>query len=76
MFIQYSYPKHLELLQESIYVCVLILHVFSFHILGCLHTATVIGPFLGFLLASFCAKLFVDLESVDAGDGLICKILH
>ncbi|XP_040451239.1 solute carrier organic anion transporter family member 1A2-like isoform X3 [Falco naumanni] len=36
--------------------------------LGCLHTATVIGPFLGFLLASFCAELFVDLESVDAED--------
>ncbi|XP_021246985.1 solute carrier organic anion transporter family member 1A2-like isoform X3 [Numida meleagris] len=35
---------------------------------GCLHTATVIGPFLGYLLSSFCAKLFVDLESVDAGD--------
>uniref|UniRef100_A0A8C2Y5W9 Solute carrier organic anion transporter family member n=1 Tax=Coturnix japonica TaxID=93934 RepID=A0A8C2Y5W9_COTJA len=35
---------------------------------GCLHTATVIGPFLGFLLASFCAKLFVDLDSVDAGE--------
>ncbi|XP_040518312.1 solute carrier organic anion transporter family member 1A2 [Gallus gallus] len=35
---------------------------------GCLHTATVIGPFLGYLLASFCAKLFVDLESVDAGE--------
>ncbi|OXB63339.1 hypothetical protein ASZ78_012914 [Callipepla squamata] len=34
---------------------------------GCLHTSTVIGPFLGFLLASFCAKLFVDLEYVDAG---------
>ncbi|NXT83662.1 SO1A2 protein, partial [Zapornia atra] len=36
--------------------------------LGCLHTATVIGPFLGFLLASFCAELFVDLGSVDADD--------
>uniref|UniRef100_A0A8C0F5P6 Solute carrier organic anion transporter family member n=1 Tax=Bubo bubo TaxID=30461 RepID=A0A8C0F5P6_BUBBB len=34
--------------------------------LGCLHTAAVIGPFLGFLLASFCAELFVDLGSVDA----------
>uniref|UniRef100_A0A8C0FAH2 Solute carrier organic anion transporter family member n=1 Tax=Bubo bubo TaxID=30461 RepID=A0A8C0FAH2_BUBBB len=33
--------------------------------LGCLHTAAVIGPFLGFLLASFCAELFVDLGSVD-----------
>ncbi|NWI25955.1 SO1A2 protein, partial [Sula dactylatra] len=36
--------------------------------LGCLHTATVIGPFLGFLLASFCAELFVDLGSVDTED--------
>ncbi|NXQ81818.1 SO1A2 protein, partial [Nyctibius grandis] len=36
--------------------------------LGCLHTATIIGPFLGFLLASFCAELFVDLGSVDAED--------
>ncbi|XP_009862882.1 PREDICTED: solute carrier organic anion transporter family member 1A2 [Apaloderma vittatum] len=35
---------------------------------GCLQTATVIGPFLGFLLASFCAQLFVDLGSVDAED--------
>ncbi|NXJ83707.1 SO1A2 protein, partial [Trogon melanurus] len=35
---------------------------------GCLHTATVIGPFLGCLLASFCAQLFVDLGSVDAED--------
>ncbi|NXU78891.1 SO1A5 protein, partial [Oreotrochilus melanogaster] len=38
---------------------------------GCLHTATVIGPFLGFLLASFCAELFVDLGSVDAEDVTI-----
>ncbi|NXC39454.1 SO1A2 protein, partial [Penelope pileata] len=36
--------------------------------LGCLHTATVIGPFLGYLLSSFCAEQFVDLESVDAAD--------
>ncbi|NXN59414.1 SO1A2 protein, partial [Rynchops niger] len=36
--------------------------------LGCLHTATVIGPFLGFLLASFCAEAFVDLGSVDTED--------
>ncbi|NXA85192.1 SO1A2 protein, partial [Melanocharis versteri] len=35
--------------------------------LGCLHTATVIGPFLGLLLASFCAELFVDIGSVGAG---------
>nr|XP_047902757.1 solute carrier organic anion transporter family member 1A2 isoform X4 [Anser cygnoides]XP_047902758.1 solute carrier organic anion transporter family member 1A2 isoform X4 [Anser cygnoides] len=39
--------------------------------LGCLHTATIIGPFIGFLLASFCAELFVDLESVDPGDVTI-----
>ncbi|NXG69726.1 SO1A2 protein, partial [Baryphthengus martii] len=36
--------------------------------LGCLHTATVIGPFVGFLLASFCAELFVDVGAVDAED--------
>ncbi|XP_010224421.1 PREDICTED: solute carrier organic anion transporter family member 1A3-like, partial [Tinamus guttatus] len=36
--------------------------------LGCLQTATVIGPFLGFLLGSFCAKLFVDVGSVNAED--------
>ncbi|XP_033918951.1 solute carrier organic anion transporter family member 1A2-like [Melopsittacus undulatus] len=36
--------------------------------MGCLHTATVIGPFLGLLLASFCAELFVDVGSVDAED--------
>ncbi|NWQ82041.1 SO1A2 protein, partial [Columbina picui] len=36
--------------------------------LGCLQTATVVGPFLGLLLASFCAQLFVDLGSVDADD--------
>uniref|UniRef100_A0A803V7J9 Solute carrier organic anion transporter family member n=1 Tax=Ficedula albicollis TaxID=59894 RepID=A0A803V7J9_FICAL len=34
--------------------------------LACLHTATVIGPFLGLLLASFCAELFVDIGSVGA----------
>uniref|UniRef100_A0A803V5P0 Solute carrier organic anion transporter family member n=1 Tax=Ficedula albicollis TaxID=59894 RepID=A0A803V5P0_FICAL len=33
---------------------------------ACLHTATVIGPFLGLLLASFCAELFVDIGSVGA----------
>ncbi|NWH76824.1 SO1A4 protein, partial [Piaya cayana] len=36
--------------------------------LGCLHTATIVGPFFGFLLASHCAKLFVDVGSVDAED--------
>ncbi|NXS59311.1 SO1A4 protein, partial [Brachypteracias leptosomus] len=36
--------------------------------LGCLHTSTVIGPFVGYLLASFCAELFVDVGSVDAED--------
>ncbi|NXK52008.1 SO1A2 protein, partial [Chauna torquata] len=39
--------------------------------LACLHTATIIGPFLGSLLASFCAELFVDVGSVDAGDVTI-----
>ncbi|XP_017936303.1 solute carrier organic anion transporter family member 1A2 isoform X3 [Manacus vitellinus] len=32
--------------------------------LACIHTATVVGPFLGLLLASFCAELFVDVGSV------------
>ncbi|NWU62956.1 SO1A2 protein, partial [Pterocles burchelli] len=36
--------------------------------LGCLHTAAMIGPFIGSLLASFCAQQFVDLGSVDAED--------
>ncbi|NXU57142.1 SO1A5 protein, partial [Turnix velox] len=36
--------------------------------MGCLQTATVIGPFLGFLLGSFCAQKFVDLGSVDIDD--------
>ncbi|XP_017679480.1 PREDICTED: solute carrier organic anion transporter family member 1A2 isoform X2 [Lepidothrix coronata] len=31
---------------------------------ACIHTATVVGPFLGLLLASFCAELFVDVGSV------------
>ncbi|XP_009566418.2 solute carrier organic anion transporter family member 1A2 [Cuculus canorus] len=36
--------------------------------LGCLHTATIMGPFLGFLLASYCAELFVDVGSVGTED--------
>ncbi|XP_014725565.1 PREDICTED: solute carrier organic anion transporter family member 1A2 [Sturnus vulgaris] len=36
--------------------------------LACLHTSTVIGPFLGLLLASFCAELFVDIGSVSADE--------
>ncbi|NXY41868.1 SO1A5 protein, partial [Ceuthmochares aereus] len=36
--------------------------------LGCLHTATIMGPFFGFLLASYCAELFVDVGSVDTED--------
>lgn len=43
---------------------------------GCLHTAAVIGPFLGLLLASFCAELFVDLGSVEAGNRWIYKIVR
>uniref|UniRef100_A0A7M4F0L8 Solute carrier organic anion transporter family member n=1 Tax=Crocodylus porosus TaxID=8502 RepID=A0A7M4F0L8_CROPO len=33
--------------------------------IGCLHTATVIGPLLGFMLGSFCAQLYVDLGLID-----------
>ncbi|NWY68308.1 SO1A2 protein, partial [Erithacus rubecula] len=39
--------------------------------LACLHTATVIGPFLGLLLASFCAELFVDIGSIGADEVTI-----
>ncbi|KFQ19028.1 Solute carrier organic anion transporter family member 1A2, partial [Merops nubicus] len=42
--------------------------------LGCLHTATIIGPFIGYLLASFCAELFVDVGSVDAEDITITAL--
>lgn len=36
----------------------------SFYI-GILHTITLVGPMFGFLLGSFCAKLFVDIGFVD-----------
>ncbi|XP_059842768.1 solute carrier organic anion transporter family member 1C1 [Hypanus sabinus] len=36
----------------------------SFYI-GILHTVTLVGPVFGFLLGSYCAKLFVDIGFVD-----------
>ncbi|XP_053892411.1 solute carrier organic anion transporter family member 1A5-like isoform X2 [Malaclemys terrapin pileata] len=33
--------------------------------IGCLQIATVIGPFLGFMLGSYCAQLYVDLGFTD-----------
>uniref|UniRef100_A0A8C4W1B6 Solute carrier organic anion transporter family member n=1 Tax=Gopherus evgoodei TaxID=1825980 RepID=A0A8C4W1B6_9SAUR len=33
--------------------------------IGCLQVATVIGPFLGFMLGSYCAQLYVDLGFTD-----------
>ncbi|EMP25016.1 Solute carrier organic anion transporter family member 1A6 [Chelonia mydas] len=33
--------------------------------IGCLQIATVIGPFIGFMLGSYCAQLYVDLGFTD-----------
>ncbi|XP_044858043.1 solute carrier organic anion transporter family member 1A2 isoform X2 [Mauremys mutica] len=33
--------------------------------IGCLQVATVIGPFLGFMLGSYCAQLYVDVGFTD-----------
>ncbi|XP_072097341.1 solute carrier organic anion transporter family member 1C1 [Mobula birostris] len=38
----------------------------SFYI-GILHTITLVGPVFGFLLGSYCAKLFVDIGFADLG---------
>ncbi|NXI12161.1 SO1C1 protein, partial [Irena cyanogastra] len=34
---------------------------------ACLHTVAMMGPMLGFLLGSLCAKLYVDIGFVDPG---------
>ncbi|KFW95332.1 Solute carrier organic anion transporter family member 1C1, partial [Phalacrocorax carbo] len=34
---------------------------------ACLHTIAMLGPMFGFLLGSLCAKLYVDIGSVDLG---------
>ncbi|KFR03673.1 Solute carrier organic anion transporter family member 1C1, partial [Nipponia nippon] len=34
---------------------------------ACLHTIAMLGPMFGFLLGSFCAKLYVDIGFVDLG---------
>ncbi|XP_053552291.1 solute carrier organic anion transporter family member 1C1-like [Bombina bombina] len=39
--------------------------------IGCVQTAAVIGPVFGFLLGSLCAKLFVDIGTVDLGNVMI-----
>ncbi|KAM3858985.1 uncharacterized protein ACN63O_017039 [Diretmus argenteus] len=33
--------------------------------LACIHTAGILGPIFGFMLGSFCAKMYVDIGSVD-----------
>ncbi|XP_058046421.1 solute carrier organic anion transporter family member 1C1 [Ahaetulla prasina] len=35
--------------------------------IGCVQTVAIIGPILGFLLGSLCAKLYVDIGFVDMG---------
>ncbi|XP_075754110.1 solute carrier organic anion transporter family member 1A2 isoform X3 [Pelodiscus sinensis] len=39
--------------------------------IGCLQTATVLGPFLGFMLGSYCAQLYVDLGFADIAEVTI-----
>lgn len=34
---------------------------------ACLQTITLLGPMFGFLLGSYCAKLYVDIGYVDMG---------
>ncbi|XP_074124975.1 solute carrier organic anion transporter family member 1A2 isoform X2 [Sminthopsis crassicaudata] len=36
--------------------------------IGCLETGSIIGPLLGFLLASFCVEMYVDIESANTDD--------
>ncbi|XP_057183923.1 solute carrier organic anion transporter family member 1C1-like [Triplophysa rosa] len=35
--------------------------------LACIQTVGIIGPMFGFMLGSFCAKLYVDIGAVDSG---------
>uniref|UniRef100_A0A3B5B8U2 Solute carrier organic anion transporter family member n=1 Tax=Stegastes partitus TaxID=144197 RepID=A0A3B5B8U2_9TELE len=39
--------------------------------IACLQTITLLGPMFGFLLGSYCAKLYVDIGYVDLGDVTI-----
>lgn len=39
---------------------------------ACLHTVTLLGPTFGFLLGSYCAKLYVDFGHVDTGTVSVC----
>lgn len=41
--------------------------LFIFHSVACLQTITLLGPMFGFLLGSYCAKLYVDIGYVDMG---------
>lgn len=34
---------------------------------ACLQTITLLGPMFGFLLGSYCAKLYVDIGNVEMG---------
>lgn len=38
---------------------------------ACLQTVMLIGHIFGFLMGSFCAKLYVDIGYVDMGKSLI-----
>ncbi|XP_027694655.1 solute carrier organic anion transporter family member 1A2 [Vombatus ursinus] len=36
--------------------------------IGCLETGAIIGPLIGFLLGSYCVKMYVDIGSVNTDD--------
>ncbi|XP_051856556.1 solute carrier organic anion transporter family member 1A2 isoform X1 [Antechinus flavipes] len=36
--------------------------------IGCLETGSIIGPLIGFLLASFCVEMYVDIGSVNTDE--------
>ena len=38
---------------------------------ACLQTISLLGPMFGFLLGSYCARLYVDIGYVDMGKLLI-----
>lgn len=37
---------------------------------ACIQTVGILGPMFGFMLGSFCAKLYVDVGAVDLGNTL------
>lgn len=50
---------------------IVLYHNFTFtFILGLIETGAIIGPLIGLSLASFCANVYVDIESVNTGNSI------